>query len=80
MKQTRDTQDFGTTLALVLRTPAVIAVARGLAAYLARTGTTVRIKKDGEVVLKNVRGDDAAKIVAALNTKKPRKPDGTGHP
>jgi hypothetical protein len=69
-KQSQDTQDFGTILVLVLGTPAVIALARGLAAYLERTRTKITIRKNGEIVLENVRGGDAAKIIEALKAKK----------
>jgi hypothetical protein len=71
-KENQDTQDFGTTLVLVLGTPAVIAVARGLATYLGRTGTKVLIRKNGDIVLENVSGADTARIVEALKAKKRR--------
>jgi hypothetical protein len=71
-KESQDTQDFGTTLVLVLGTPAVIALARGLTAYLGRTGTRVVIKKEGDIVVQNVGGDDVARIVEALKAKKQR--------
>ena len=60
------TQDFGATLILVLGAPAVVAVAKGIQAYLSRerAGTLV-IKRGGEVVFKG-NSTDAAKIAAAL--------------
>jgi hypothetical protein len=56
----------------VLGAPAVIAVAKGLAAYLGRTGTKILIKRNGDIILENVRGDDMARIVEALTAKKRR--------
>lgn len=63
------TMDFGATLVLVLGTPAVIAIAKGIAAFLARerAGTLV-IEQDGRVVFKG-NSSDAAKIAAALGEK-----------
>ena len=59
-----DTQDFGATLLLVLGTPAVIALAKGIAAWMKRTGTGVTVKcGDKEIVVKNV---DSANLPAML--------------
>ena len=64
-----ETMDFGATLILVLGTPAVLAVAKGIAMYLARerAGELV-IERDGKVVFKGSSGD-AARIAEALGRK-----------
>jgi hypothetical protein len=59
--------DMGATLAIVLGTPAAIAFARGLAAWVRKHGTEVIIKEDGEVLIRNIESKDAAEIVRALN-------------
>lgn len=69
-KDSKETMDFGATLVLLFGTPAVIAVAHGISNYLSRTGTSVTIEKDGTVILKDVRGADAAKIVEAIKGRK----------
>jgi hypothetical protein len=69
-KDSKGTMDFGATLVLLLGTPALIVVAQGIANYLSRTGTSVTIEKDGAVVIKGVRGADAARIVEAVKGRK----------
>jgi hypothetical protein len=65
-RSSKDAQDFGATLVLVLGTAAVTAVGKGLQAWLARTGTTVTITdKDGTLVAQNVDSRNAASIVEA---------------
>ena len=63
------TMDFGATLILVLGTPAILAIAKGVSAFLARerAGTLV-IKRNVEVVFKG-SSSDAAKIAASLGHK-----------
>ena len=60
------TQDFGATLILVLGTPAVIAIAKGIASYLGRDRATISIYKDGKVVASGISGGDAARIAEAF--------------
>jgi hypothetical protein len=65
-----DTQDFGTTLILVLGTAAATKVATGISRWIARhSGTRVLLKKkDGtELLIENADSASAAKIAAALN-------------
>lgn len=63
------TMDFGATLILVLGTPAILAIAKGIAAALGRerAGTLV-IKRDGNIVFKG-NSSDAAKIAESLGRK-----------
>jgi hypothetical protein len=65
-----DTQDFGATLAVILGTAAVTAVAKGIAAWLARnSGAQIEIKRKGEVVLRATHLDskDVPRIAEALS-------------
>jgi hypothetical protein len=65
-KEDSTNQDFGTTLVLVLGTPAVIALAEAVASYLQRNRATIVIKKNGEVLATNISGEDAVKIAEAF--------------
>jgi hypothetical protein len=66
VKDDHTNQDFGSTLVLTLGTPAVIAVAHGIAAYLKRDRARIGITKDGVVFAENISGEDAAKIAQAV--------------
>jgi len=70
-KDDTTTMDMGATLVLVLGTPAVIAVAKGIQAYLARgrRGKLVIKCPDGKRVVFDGDSSDAAKIAAALASK-----------
>ena len=66
-----DAQDFGATLAVILGTASVTAVARGVEAWLARhSGAKIQINKDGTVIASNLDSRDAARIAEAF--KPPR--------
>ena len=66
-----DTQDFGATLLLILGTASATAVARGVAAWLARhSGAKIQINADGSVIASNLDSADAARIAEALNHQK----------
>jgi len=60
-------QDFGATLILVLGTPAILAVANGIASYIARDRAKIVISENGKVVAEGVSGDDAARIAEAFS-------------
>ncbi|MGM4877397.1 hypothetical protein AB7645_39895 [Bradyrhizobium sp. 956_D2_N1_5] len=65
------TQDFGTTLIVVLGTPAAIAVAKGIHDFVAKRGNRVVIETDGGSVL--ATGDAAANIDIAKTVDAIRK-------
>lgn len=70
-KERHDTQDFGSTLVLVLGTPVAIIVAKAVAAFLLRhSGATIRISKNGELIAQNLDSKDAARIAEAFSGKK----------
>jgi len=69
-RERTDTQDFGATLAVILGTAAVTAVAKGIAAWLARnSGAQIEIRRKGEVVLRATHLDskDVPRIAEALS-------------
>jgi hypothetical protein len=66
-----DTQDGGATLAILLGTASVTAIAKGVEAWLARhSGAKIQISQDGSVIASNLDSRDAARIAEAF---KPRK-------
>jgi hypothetical protein len=61
-------QDFGATLVVVLGTPAVLAIAKGIANYLSRDRAKITIEANGKVVVaEGISGDDAARIAEAIS-------------
>jgi hypothetical protein len=68
-REQAESQDFGATLVLVLGTASVTAIAKGLGAWLRRTGTKVEITKpDGtRTVISNTDSADIAKIIEAMS-------------
>lgn len=70
VKDDQTTMDMGATLVLVLGTPAVLAVAKGISDYLKRYGGTVKISSKGDIETKGISGDDVAEIVKSLSNKK----------
>jgi hypothetical protein len=59
----QDTQDFGTSLVLILGTTSATLVARGISAWIAKNaGAQIEIFSDGKVLGKNLNSADAAKI------------------
>jgi hypothetical protein len=70
-KARADSQDFGTTLILVLGTPAAIALAKAITVFLQRhSGATIKITKSGEVIATNLDSRDASRIAEAFAAKK----------
>jgi hypothetical protein len=65
-----DTQDFGASLAVILGTAAVTAVAKGIEAWLARnSGAQIEIRRNDNVVLiaSHLDSKDVPQIAAALS-------------
>lgn len=62
-----EAQDLGVTVALILGAPAIVAIAKGIASFIARErpGVLVIETKDGKVLFTGDSGD-AATIAAAL--------------
>ncbi len=63
-RENEQAQDFGATLVLILGTTAVTAIARGIEAWIRRTGTRIELS-DGTVI-KNVDSSNLAAVAAAL--------------
>jgi hypothetical protein len=52
VRERADTQDFGTSLAVVLGTAAVTELAKGFATWLSRnSGATIEIRREGHVIV-----------------------------
>jgi hypothetical protein len=73
-EQRRDrenTQDFGATLAVILGTASITAVANGIAAWLMRhSGAKIQISTKGNVIATNLDSGDAAKIAEAFSRRR----------
>ena len=72
-KDDENRQDFGASLAIVLGTPAAIALAKGVHDLIAARGHSVVIKtKDGHIIAKGdaAKNIDVAETVAALERLK----------
>jgi hypothetical protein len=68
-RERTDSQDFGTTLVLVVGTAAVNTLARGIAAWPQRnSGARITVKHaNGELVAKGLDSKDVARLVQALS-------------
>lgn len=65
------TLDFGSTLVLVLGTPAVLAVATAIGDWLKlRHSVVIDIEKDGHVHAENITSKDAVRLVELLQPKR----------
>ena len=66
-----DSQDFGASLALVLGTASVSAIAKGVARWIAKNGGAhIEIAANGTVIATNLQSGDAAKIAEAFSRHK----------
>ena len=73
IKEDQSTQDFGSTLVLVLGAPAIIVIEKGIADYLSRLGGSITIEdKSGKVIAKGIQSKDAARIAEAFSQKNKR--------
>lgn len=69
VRERSDTQDFGASLAVILGTTAVTALAKGIASWLARnSGAKIEIRREGQVVMtaSNLDSADVPKLASAL--------------
>jgi hypothetical protein len=69
IREREDTQDFGASLAVVLGTAAATALAKGIAAWLARnSGAKLEILREGQVVMRagHLDSADVPKLAQAL--------------
>ncbi len=75
VKEDESMQDFGSTLVLVLMTPAIIALCRGIENYLSSSvGVKLTIEANGKIVAENISSHDAARMVEALAAVFSEKP------
>ena len=71
-RERSDTQDFGASLAVMLGTAAATAVAKGIAAWLARnSGARIEIRRKGKVVLiaTHLDSKDVPRLAEALSSE-----------
>jgi hypothetical protein len=70
-----EAQDFGTSLAVILASPAIIAVAQGIRMWLARRSSSKVKLKVGNRVLEvdNIRARDAATLAHELSAMTERQ-------
>jgi hypothetical protein len=75
-RDSQDTMDLGTTLALVFGAPAVVVLAKGVADWLRRyRGAKVTIlRADGSIVLENVTADVSRTAVEAALLREASNP------
>lgn len=72
-QQRRDlkTQDFGSTLVLILGTPAVLAAVKAMGDWLQkRHSAVIDIEKDGHVHAENLTSKDALRLAELFQSKK----------
>ena len=71
LRDRSDTQDFGATVAVLLGTAAATAVAKGIAAALAKWGPAkITISQRGEVIASGLESKDAARIAEVISRRK----------
>ena len=69
IKEKAETQDFGTSLAVILGTAAVSTLAKGIASWLARnSGARIEFRREGKVVMtaSHLDSADIPKLAEAL--------------
>jgi Effector Associated Constant Component 1 len=67
-KDSAETLDLGATLAVVVGSAAVTALAKGIAAWLAKRQTAeISISKDGEVKAKGITSADALRLAEIMS-------------
>jgi hypothetical protein len=71
VRESPETLDFGASVAIILGTASVTAIANGIARWLARNaGAKIEIRQDGAVLATNLNSTDAAKIAQAFSQKR----------
>jgi hypothetical protein len=63
-----EAMDFGASLAVILATPAIVALAKGISNWLARTHTSklTVIGPDGKIIVENIGARDATDLANKL--------------
>ena len=76
-RTSENTQDMGATLVLLFGTPAIIAVAQGIKAWLAQrqTAKITIVGPQGKVMAENVTSNDAIKIAQTFHEGMTEAPD-----
>ena len=73
LRERTDTQDFGASLAVILGSAAVTAVAKGIAGWMARSsaGVVIEIRRKDTVLLvaTQVQSGDVSRIAKALSAE-----------
>ena len=71
LRDNKENQDFGATLAIVLAGPAIVAIAQGIADWLNRQhGVTLEVTTpEGKVIATNVTASNVVEILKALRGK-----------
>ena len=73
-RESETAQDFGATLAVIVTSAAVTALAKGIANFIAKRATTITIRIGDDVVeAKGVESHDAAAIMSAMEKQKKNK-------
>lgn len=71
IKEDPETMDLGATLAVILGSAAVTAVARGIKAWLEKNqNVEIELHKDGNVIAKGLRGKDTLTLAQMILKKK----------
>ena len=72
-RESEAAQDFGATLVVIVTSAAVTALAKGIANFIAKHGTRIKIKIGNDVVeAKGIESHDAAAIMSAFEKHQKR--------